>query len=147
MSQKTYSAEQRFCYVIDISEFIVDNRCTIREACDHFGIPPANYRRWRNKLAENQSYMTSESIPEESRRPDRLARKISASTRQRVIEEAHDFKHKSANSIVKHLSTEGIAISVATVIDILEEEGLYGKIYTEQSDGSFKVKRGLLRLC
>jgi len=117
------------------------------EACEKLGISPDSYRRWRDKLAANPERVKQEEIHDDSRRPKRLARQVSVSTRQRVIEVANQPQYKSANRITQQLKVEDIAIGTAKVIEILEEEGLYGEIQIKDASGEYKRKRGLLRQC
>lgn len=111
------------------------------------GVSRTSFRRWRDRLNTNPEYKQREAIEMDSTRPICHARQVSANTRQRIIEEAQNTHHTSASSITRQLKAEGIAISTAKVIEILEEEGLYGMIQVRDSKGGIKRKRGLLRLC
>lgn len=147
MSQKRYTPQQRFQKVEEVFEKIKDTRCSLAIACAEAGISRSTYSRWRNKLLVNGEYLAHEVIPEKSRRPKHLARKISPSTRQRVVEEAGKPNHMSANQIAQYLQGNGLSISTAKVIEILKEEGLYGVIHITNAKGVSICKSGLLRLC
>lgn len=126
---------------------LVDDGYTLKEACEKLEISLTSYRRWRNQIIANPDFVKQEAIEMASRRPKRFARQVSASTRQRVIEVAHQPHHQSANSIAEQLRAEGIRIGNAKVNEILVEEGLFGEIYIQQPSGAYKRKRGLLKLC
>ncbi len=131
---------------MDVKELIYQGYKST-EACEKVGISPDSYRRWRDKLADNPEWVKQEEIHDESRRPKRMARQVSASTTLRVIELANHPQHQSANSITHQLKDEGIAIGTAKVIEILEGEGLYGEIEVKNAKGEYKRKRGLKKLC
>ena len=147
MSQKRPSPQQRYQKVLEVLEKIKATGCTLEEACDGAGVSRTTYSRWRDKLQANENYLEKGEIPEKSRRPKRLARATSPTTRHYVVYEAGKPHHTSANGIARHLKENGILISTAKVIEILEEEGLYGEIHSANARGELVRKRGLLKLC
>lgn len=147
MSQKTHTPKQRYQIVKDVLEKTLHDGCSLDEACTAVGVARTTFSRWRNKLRVNENYLDNEEIPEKSRRPKRLARLISESTKQYVVDEASKPHQTSANRIARHLKENGLPISTAKVIEILEGEGLYGEIHILNARRESVRKRGLLKLC
>lgn len=143
MSQKRYTPQQRFQKVEEVFEKIKETGCSLELACAEAGISRTTYSRWRNKLLAHNAYLEYEVIPEESRRPKHLARQLNSSTRQRIVEEASNPQHTSANKIAKHLKSQGLPVSTSKIIEVLEEEGLYGEIQVSNKRGEKVRKRGL----
>ena len=120
---------------------------SLAHCCKEVGVSLSSYRRWLNELMSNEDFQKKQKIDTKSRRPHVFARALSASTKQRVIEEAGKDCHQSANSITRQLKAEGVRISTSTVIEVLEEAGLYGVITTYRKDGMPVRKSGLLKCC
>ncbi|UQI40517.1 transposase [Vreelandella venusta] len=147
MSQKRYTPRQRFQKVDEVFEKIKETGCSLELACAEAGISRTTFSRWRNKLQAHNAYLEDGMIPDESRRPKHLARQLSSSTRQRIVDEASNSQHTSANKIAKLLKGQGLSISTSKVIEVLEEEGLYGEIQVTNKRGEKVRKRGLIVMC
>lgn len=142
------SPERRYELVSLIDKHHQDHpHMSLSAACDTYNVPKENYRRWKAVLDAHPEYRKQGIVPDQSRRPKHLARQASEAIKQRVIAEASKPHHTSANSITQQLKDDGIAIGNGTVIEILEEAGLYGTIYKMNAQGELQSKRGLLRLC
>ena len=63
-----------------------------------------------------------------SKRPKKLARKISKDKREKVLEEAKSGRHSSGLSVANALKKNGLAISPKKVISILREEDVYSDL-------------------
>ncbi len=113
-------------------------------ACEEVGIHPSQYYRWK-KLADAEEAGNQNAWKPKSKRPKRLARQTPDFVRSKVISLASSSQYRSANEIALAVRSEmGNRIHTATVIKILEEEGMYGVIVERAEDGRFlRKKRGL----
>ncbi|MEA1080857.1 transposase [Marinobacter qingdaonensis] len=127
-----------------VGELVHEEHFTVLEACQVAGVHHSQYYRWK-KLEEAEASGDRDAWKPRSKRPKRLARKTPESVRERVVSLARSGDFGSANSIAKTISAEiGRSIHAATVISILEKEGLYGFTDVKAEDGSFlRKKRGL----
>jgi len=127
-----------------VGELVHEEHYTVLEACQVAGVHHSQYYRWK-KLEDAEADGDVNAWTPRSKRPKRLARKTPDSVRERVVSLARSGDFRSANSIAKTVSDEiGRCIHAATVISILEKEGLYGFIDIKAEDGSFlRKKRGL----
>lgn len=114
------------------------------DACKEVGIHHSQYYRWK-KLADAEADGDVNAWKPRSKRPKRLARKTPDNIRDKVVRLARSGNFKSANSIAKAMKEEtGCSIHAATVISILESEGLYGVREVTAEDGRLLRKtRGL----
>lgn len=117
---------------------------TVMEACAEAGVHHSQYYRWK-KMERAEAKGSKEAWKPKSKRPKRLARMTPDGVRERTISLACSGRYRSANAIAKAMSEElGRSIHAATVIDILEREGLYGMIEVRSEDGRIlRRKRGL----
>ena len=118
--------------------------CTVMEACAKAGVHHSQYYRWK-KMERAEAKGNKEAWKPKSKRPKRLARMTPDSVRERIISVARSGRYRSANAIAKVMTEElGRPIHAATVIDILEREGLYGTNEVHSEDGQLlREKRGL----
>ncbi len=116
----------------------------VLDACKEVGIHHSQYYRWK-KLQDAEAKGDKDAWKQKSRRPKRLARKTPDYVRERIIAMARSGHYRSANAVAKAMSEElGRSMHAATVIDILESEGLYGKIEVRSEDGRIlRRKKGL----
>lgn len=116
----------------------------VAEACRCAGISKSQYYRWREQYGRKRRGELDAMRPK-SRRPKRYARQTSAQDVQRVVNMARSRQYRSANAIAEELRGQGSKITCATVINILERAGLYGRREIRDEVGNLlRVVRGLL---
>lgn len=115
----------------------------MRTACAHLKISPKQYYEWKRLLEAGGEA----ALEPKSRRPTRYGNQLNDEIRQKVVSEAKSGNHKSANQLKLNLETRGVRVSLPTVIEILEEAGLYGFIEIRDRDGRLvKRRRGLIKI-
>lgn len=119
------------------------NLGTVGEACGWAEIHRSQYYRWK-KQVESYEAGDANALEPKSRRPKRFGREKSKEERDKVVRYARSGQFNSAKAIADRIKEDGDRIHVSTVIEILEEAGLYGKIKARGPDGRTKMKRGLL---
>lgn len=130
--------------VREVGRLVFAEYYQVLDACKEVGIHHSQYYRWK-KLQDAEAKGDKDAWKRKSRRPKRLARKTPEPVRERILAMARSGHYRSANAVAKAMSEElGRSIYVATVIDILESEGLYGMIEVRSEDGHIlQRKRGL----
>lgn len=113
----------------------------MRTACSHVEISPKQYYEWKRLLEAGGEA----ALKPKSRRPTSYGNQVNDATRQKVVSEAKNGNHKSANQIKLGLESRGVQISLPTIIEILEEAGLYGVVEVRDGEGNLiKRRRGLI---
>ncbi len=130
--------------LLGVGRLVYGDHYTVLDACKEIGIHHSQYYRWK-KLAEAEAKGDVNAWTPTSKRPKRYARKTPGDVRERIVSAARSGNYRSANAIAKAVREElGNSIHTATVIQILESEGLYGTIEVRSEDGRLlRKKRGL----
>jgi len=130
--------------VREVGRLVFADHYRILDACKEVGVHPSQYYRWK-KLQDAEAKGDKDAWKGKSRRPKRLARKTPEPVCDRILTLARSGHYRSANAVAKAMSEElGRFIHDATVINILESEGLYGTIEVRSEDGRvLRRKRGL----
>lgn len=130
--------------VREVGRLVLADYYSVMDACKEVGVHHSQYYRWK-KLEDDESKGDKDAWKRKSRRPKRLARKTPEIVCERILTLARSGRYQSANAIAKAMSEElGRSIHAATVIDMLEREGLYGMIEVRSEDGRIlRRKRGL----
>ncbi len=143
MKPVTRSATEKLAIVKRILEARAAGRET-ESACRAEGIHQATFYRWLARLKQAEDSHTAALSPK-SRRPKTLARLTPQSLRHEVISLARGGSFQSANQITEALRRSGHRTTCSTVINILEEEGLFGIIEKKDRKGNVVgKKRGLV---
>lgn len=137
--RRRYSANEKKKRVLEV-DILRQEPSDVRPACELVGISPKQYYEWKRLLEAGGET----ALEPKSRRPNRYGNQLNDAIRQKVVSEAKNGNHKSANKIKLFLETRGDRISLPTIIEILEEAGLYG---LRDGDGKrARKRRGLINI-
>lgn len=138
------SNREKAWIIREVGRLVLADYYTVMDACKEVGVHHSQYYRWK-RLEDAEAKGDKDAWKPKSRRPKRLARKTPETVRKRILTLARSGHYRSANAVAKAMSEElERSIHAATVIDILEREGLYGMIEVRSEDGRIlRRKRGL----
>jgi|GEM_PF-3420307 len=143
-ARRRRTAKEKAEAVLEVSTRLNVREWKVLEACEEVGIHPSQYYRWK-KLADAEEAGDQNAWKPKSKRPKKLARQTPDFVRDKIVSLASSARFRSANGIAQAVRNElGNRIHTATVIKILEEEGLYGVIEERAEDGRLlRKKKGL----
>ena len=141
MTRKQYSEEVKASLVKGVRDAVRKEGYSVTDACKQVRIHRSQYYAWEKAMSRVEAGEVGALSPR-SRRPKRFGRAITEELREEVIRLAKSGRFRSANAIAKHLTERGRKIHPGTVVNVLENAGLYGEIKSTRADGTSIKKRG-----
>jgi len=143
VGRRIFDFEGKKNLVLKVRRLKADGCHSVRSACEHVGIASSQYYRWREQL-DRYNRGDKNALSAMSRAPKHNARTTSEDIRQEVVSLCTSGNYSSAKAIADDMRTGGSRITTKTVIDILEQAGLYGWKVVIGRDGQARKIRGIL---
>lgn len=102
---------------------------TIEDICKGLSVDKGQYHRWKKQCKLGGLA----ALEPKSRRPKKLARKLSPKTEKLIKEKARSGKFKSPAEVARNLKSGGYPISNKTVGEVLASAGMYDYRYDENT--------------
>ena len=137
----SFTAEEKLGFLNRILA-LLKNGMKVKDACTAVGISTSSYYKWREQAFDRFNGNPT-ALEAQSRRPKAFGNRYSGDIEQQVIDSAMTGQYLSASSLKGALADRGLELTVPTIIRILEDQGLYGYVFRENSKGVVKKVRGI----
>ena len=130
-------------YVSEVPRLKIALDLGVIQSCKSLGISTSQYYRWRDEVIRFHAG-ENDALIAKSRVPKCKGRITPAEVREEVIVLCKSGIYPSAKAIADKMRSGGSRITTKTVIEILEEEELYGWKIVIGRDGQPRKIRGIL---